>query len=428
MYKRILSLCLCLFLLTAMSPAALVYGNGETGMPASGDETVSDDQQKPGKTDKDPGNAQHNTGENTAVEDDIKKEEDNKKEEEEVIKKEEVYKLSLNNTLLKFDAKKAEQVRPLSFVITNEGTENASIIVGKTGDQDDAFSVRTPFNGILPLSPGTGVQCSVELHSNLNPGDYKAEITFIDQNCPDKSSLAVLTVTATVWQDDDQEIPGSSAYPPSVSSGNQGRDPQGRPDGDSADEPQADLAGTAAAAKICEGLSADAWYYDSIKYAAEKGVLKGEGPVDSAAYVTRAEAVLMLWRFAGEPESDNSSFIDVDESAEYAAAVGWALKNGIAGGVAENVFSPDAPVTREQLAAVLYRYAKMKGEGFQGMWSFLLDFSDAQEVSEYAYEPMCWMVMQGIILGRNNGRLDPGDYAIKAEISAMLMRYDNLER
>ena len=131
----------------------------------------------------------------------------------------------------------------------------------------------------------------------------------------------------------------------------------------------------------------------------------------------------MLWRLAGEPEAGASAFADVAGDAWYADAVAWAAEAGAVNGTSAETFDPDAPVTREQLAAILYRYAQAQGKGFTGAWAFPLSFTDAAEVSEYAYEPMCWMTMNGVINGMGDGTLAPKDNATRAQIAAMFMRF-----
>ena len=86
------------------------------------------------------------------------------------------------------------------------------------------------------------------------------------------------------------------------------------------------------------------------------------------------------------------------------------------------MFNPNGAVTREQLATMLYRYAQHKGQGFTGLWSFPLDYPDASSVSEWAYEAMCWMTMNGVINGMN-GKLAPASGATRAQVATMLMRY-----
>ena len=115
-------------------------------------------------------------------------------------------------------------------------------------------------------------------------------------------------------------------------------------------------------------------------------------------------------------------FDDVKESDWYAKAVSWAESQGIVNGFEDGAFRPNDPITREQLAAILYRYAQSKGQGFQGLWSFKLDFPDAGDVSDWATEAMSWMVMNGVINGKD-GKLVPGGNASRAEAATMLQRF-----
>ena len=92
-------------------------------------------------------------------------------------------------------------------------------------------------------------------------------------------------------------------------------------------------------------------------------------------------------------------------------------------GTDEGIFSPDVPVTREQLAAILYRFAKSLGLGFDGLWESRLDYTDADEISEYAREAMCWMTMNGILSGMGDGLLSPQGAASRAQIAAMLRAF-----
>ena len=115
-------------------------------------------------------------------------------------------------------------------------------------------------------------------------------------------------------------------------------------------------------------------------------------------------------------------FSDVKESDWYAKAVSWAESLGIVNGYEDGTFRPGDPITREQLAAILYRYAQYKGQGFQGLWSFKLDFPDAGDVSDWATEAVSWMVMNGVVGGKD-GFLAPGGNASRAEAAAMLQRF-----
>ena len=101
----------------------------------------------------------------------------------------------------------------------------------------------------------------------------------------------------------------------------------------------------------------------------------------------------------------------------------WAAETGAVKGTSETTFSPDTPVTREQLATILYRYAQAQGKGFTGSLMFPLDFSDAASVSEWANEAMHWMTMNGVITGMGDGTLAPQDNATRAQIATMFIRF-----
>jgi len=175
-----------------------------------------------------------------------------------------------------------------------------------------------------------------------------------------------------------------------------------------------------------DDASAEAWYHDGVHYCLENGLMTGYGngrfgPNDT---LTRAMLAQILYDQAGKPAvSGASPFDDVAKGKWYAKAVLWAEQNGIVGGYGNGSFGPEDPITREQLAAMLYRYEQSQGGGFKGQWMFLLDFNDREEVSEWAYGPMCWMTMHGIVNGKGNKILDPKGSATRAEVAAMLMRY-----
>ena len=172
--------------------------------------------------------------------------------------------------------------------------------------------------------------------------------------------------------------------------------------------------------------SPTAWYHDGVHWALVEGIMNGTSDTTFApnGTATRAMVVTMLWRMAGEPASSAPApFSDVSSDAWYADAVAWAAETGAVNGTGADTFSPNTPVTREQLAAILYRYAQAEGRGFTGAWMFPLDFSDAADVSEWANEAMHWMTMNGIITGMGDGTLAPKDNATRAQIATMFMRF-----
>ena len=173
-------------------------------------------------------------------------------------------------------------------------------------------------------------------------------------------------------------------------------------------------------------VSASDYFYNPVLWAVEKNVTSGKTADTFAPFdgCTRAQMVTFLWRASGSPwASANWHFSDVPEDAYYADAVEWAIAAGIAKGTSENTFDPNGSVTREQLAAFIYRYAQDKGQGFTGAWMFLLDYNDASQVSEWADEAMHWCVMKGIVSGTGEKTLSPKGEANRAQIVTMLYRY-----
>ena len=175
------------------------------------------------------------------------------------------------------------------------------------------------------------------------------------------------------------------------------------------------------------------YYYDAVLWAAENDITKGTDAVHFSpdASVTRAQVVTFLYRIAQQQGKGFTgdwmfplSFTDANTIPDYAReAVTWCSMNSIVEGYANGAFGPNDNVTREQLAAILYRFAKYMGEqGFVGGWVFPLNFSDASAVSSWANEAMHWCVMKQIITG-SNGALTPQGYASRAQVVTMLYRF-----
>ena len=170
----------------------------------------------------------------------------------------------------------------------------------------------------------------------------------------------------------------------------------------------------------------DSWYHDAVYWAVAQGVTQGASQTafSPLAPCTRAQMVTFLWRAAGEPKavSAENPFTDVKDGAYYLDAVLWAVENGITQGTGKTAFSPDAKVTRAQTVTFLYRYEQSQGGGFTGAWAFPLDYSDAADVAQWAYEPFCWMTMHEVIQG-SGGKLLPNANCSRAEIVTLLARY-----
>ena len=172
-------------------------------------------------------------------------------------------------------------------------------------------------------------------------------------------------------------------------------------------------------------VNLDAWYMTEVEFAMANKFMSGYGDGRFAPDVPLSRAMLaqILYNMAGKPSVDNCIFADVPSGAWYYDAVTWAAANGIVGGYGNGLFGPNDPITREQLATMLYRYEQSQGGGFVNDWAFLLDYPDRDNVSGYAYEALCWCTMNGIIAGMTDGTLNPQGAATRAQAAVMLMRF-----
>lgn len=179
-----------------------------------------------------------------------------------------------------------------------------------------------------------------------------------------------------------------------------------------------------------DDVSEGNYFYDAVMWAVQNGVTKGTDDTHFTpnGRCSRAATVTFLWRAEGcpEPGSTVNPFEDVKANDYYYKAVLWAVETGVTNGTDATHFSPGTPTTREQFATFLYRCAKSHGKGFTGMWAFPLDFPDAGKVSDWAYEAMCWMVMNGVVNGMD-GRLNPKGNALRAHVMCMIYRFYNLD-
>lgn len=167
------------------------------------------------------------------------------------------------------------------------------------------------------------------------------------------------------------------------------------------------------------------WYCGAVRYVFEQGLMNGTtsdrfGPDEPT---TRGMIVTILHRMEGSPAVPDPTFPDVGADFYYAQPVTWAEAQGIVTGYEDGTFGPEDNITREQLAAILFRFARYKG------WALAapapLDrFPDAGRISPYAEEPLAWAVGGGLIAGMANGMLSPGGTATRAEVATILMRLD----
>ena len=173
------------------------------------------------------------------------------------------------------------------------------------------------------------------------------------------------------------------------------------------------------------------WYYEDVLYVYNRGLMEGTGEHSFSpdGAVTRGQIVAILWRLAGRPVVNFAmDFTDVTEETWCAEAIRWAAAEGIAQGFDDGSFGQDRVVTREQLAAFLYREVQRQGGGFTGMWYFPLNYPDMEELGAFADEAMHWCVMTGVLQGTADGRLAPKDTADRAQLSAILHRYLTVEK
>ncbi len=169
-----------------------------------------------------------------------------------------------------------------------------------------------------------------------------------------------------------------------------------------------------------------AWYHDGVHFCLEEGLMIGTSATTFAPEMdtSRAMIAVVLWRQAGSPAVNYAlPYDDVAEGVWYTEGVRWATSAGVALGYGNGKFGPNDPITREQLAAMLYRYEQTLNSGLTGDRTSLMDFNDMDKISDWAYEAMCWMTTNGIIEGKGNKTLDPQGLSTRAEVAAVLMRY-----
>lgn len=176
------------------------------------------------------------------------------------------------------------------------------------------------------------------------------------------------------------------------------------------------------------------WYHDEVRYVVDNGIMEG---ISSRYFapeedMTRADLVVAMYRIAGSPSTKYTGvFTDVKSTADYALAVEWAAKYGIVNGVGNKKFDPNSAVTREQMAAIFYRFANYvdkygytpyRTTGF--LWNYgKLSFKDSAKISAYAKDAVAWSAKNGIFYGDNSNRFNPQSNTTRAECAAILYRF-----
>ena len=176
-----------------------------------------------------------------------------------------------------------------------------------------------------------------------------------------------------------------------------------------------------------EDVNASDWYYGDVEYTVINGLFNGTSETTFAPdnNLTRAMLVTVLYRAEGEPGANKSiPFSDIDMGAYYANAVSWAKQNGIVSGTTETTFAPDMNITREQIAAIICRYAQYKGYDVSaGDNTNILSYDDFTEISEYAIASVQYAVGSGLIKGKTTSTINPQDNATRAETAAIFHRF-----
>ncbi|MGI6181967.1 MAG: S-layer homology domain-containing protein [Agathobaculum sp.] len=173
-----------------------------------------------------------------------------------------------------------------------------------------------------------------------------------------------------------------------------------------------------------EDVKTTDWFAEEVAYVVDKGMMNGITKTTFApnATTTRGMIVTILHRLEKEPAAAEAAFTDVADGKYYSAAIDWAAANGIVKGVSETKFAPDTVITREQMAAILYRYAQYKGYDVSKT-AKLDEYKDGVEVSAYATNAMQWANAEGLITGKTSVTLVPKGSATRAEVATILMRF-----
>ena len=177
-------------------------------------------------------------------------------------------------------------------------------------------------------------------------------------------------------------------------------------------------------ARVFTDVGPNSWYRESVDYVVGKGMMSGTSDTafEPNGAMTRGMLVAALYQLEGSPATGANSFADVEASASYADAVAWAAENNIVSGYTTTTFKPEGQVTREQMAAILYRYASYKGYDVDTIGD-LSGYTDAGSIHAYARDAMGWANVKGLITGTTATLLAPGKGATRAQAAVILTRF-----
>lgn len=284
---------------------------------------------------------------------------------------------------------------------------------------------------IFTMSPTAAV---ADEDDDFNEADYEGVITIIKDPPVPIAELPELNGEPADGTLTEAAVPGQTEDQATDQAGEQAADQTGEPQ---ETEPQAEPVAPPTKVDLMTDLEKDAWYLEGVCYAVNYGILDGltdtlYGP---EVVTTRGMLVTALYRHAGSPSyNDNAEYADVvaytdiDRNQYYCGAVSWGTINGIVNGYDNGTFRPNNPVTRQELAVILYRYAKyINMDTSQGNGTDAGCFIDASDISDYAVEAVSWACRNGILSGYEDGAIRPHYSATRAQVAVMLMRFDRLK-
>ena len=300
---------------------------------------------------------------------------------------------------------------PTAITSVSVSPANATVEAGKTQQFSASVSGTGEFSQEVTWSVSGGVSAGTSISADglltVAADETATSLTVTATASGDSSIYGTATVTVTPPSTPDEpDVPVWPVFP----GGSTGPDETEEPEDEGL--PFID---------VHEGD----WFYENVGYVYENGLMNGvsETLFEPNGTVTRGMIVTILHRLEGEPESDyDMPFTDVAEQQWYARAVRWAAGEGIVTGVSATEFAPDDHITREQFAAILWRYAQSKGYDVSAS-ADLTGFLDYGQISEYALPALQWAVGAGVMSGRGDGILAPQGTATRAEAAAMLMRF-----
>lgn len=175
-----------------------------------------------------------------------------------------------------------------------------------------------------------------------------------------------------------------------------------------------------------DDVSESDWFFKNVEYVTANGWFNGISDNEFAPNnsLTRTMLVTVLWRAEGSPETDAPlPFTDAGQNEYYSEALRWAADKEIVKGMTETTFEPDNSITREQIAAIIFRYARYKGDKPDGAWAIHLDYGDAAEISDWASEAVMYCKLKGVMTGDDMNMFNPKNNTTRAEAAAVLQRF-----